>query len=140
MSLSTSPPALRHFIVSARGYVVPRLDGRLIVGTTVERIGFRARVTPAGMHRLASIAMEIAPSLAEVPVSASWTGFRPGTPDRLPILGPDPDFPRLLYATGHYRNGILLGPLTGQLIGAVALGEPPAVDLQPFSIQRFASS
>ncbi|MQA89926.1 MAG: glycine oxidase ThiO [Gemmatimonas sp.] len=137
MSVTAVPPVFRHIAVSPRGYVVPRSDGRIIVGTTVERIGFRPKVTPVGLQRLAGIAVEIAPFLGNLPVEAHWSGFRPGTPDGLPILGPDPDEPRVIYATGHFRNGILLGPLTGQLIAAIALGESASVDLKPFAIDRF---
>jgi glycine oxidase len=140
LSLSSTPPALRHIVTDGSGYLVPRSDGRVIVGATVERTGFRSRVTASGLNRLTSVAMELVPSFADLLVDAHWSGFRPGTPDLLPILGPDPDEPRVLYATGHYRNGILLGPITGQIIAAAALGDPQPIDLQPFSIARFGKS
>lgn len=138
LSITAAPPRLRHVCASPRGYLVPRADGRIIAGTTVERVGFRTRVTPAGLHRVASVLVEIAPDLAELPLQDHWSGLRPGTPDGLPILGPDPDHPVLVYATGHFRNGILLGPLTGRLIADVALGRDPEVDLTPYSIARFS--
>jgi len=138
LSITAAPPRLRHVCASPRGYLVPRADGRIIAGTTVERVGFRTRVTPAGLHRVASVLVEIAPDLAELPLQDHWSGLRPGTPDGLPILGPDPDHPVLVYATGHFRNGILLGPLTGRLIADVALGRDPEVDLTPYSITRFS--
>ena len=69
-----------------------------------------------------------------------WAGLRPITPDRLPILGPDPDLPRLLYACGHGRNGILLAPITGEAIGALAVGAQSPHDLSPFAIERFAEA
>ncbi|MEX2582086.1 MAG: glycine oxidase ThiO [Gemmatimonadota bacterium] len=137
MSLTASPPLLRHVTGSPRGYLVPRSDGRLIAGTTVESTGFRTSVTPAGLHRIISIALEMVPGLAHLPVGSHWSGLRPGTPDGLPILGADPIHPELLYATGHYRNGILLGPLTGQLVGALALGNDPGYELDPFRVDRF---
>ncbi|MEX2572261.1 MAG: glycine oxidase ThiO [Gemmatimonadota bacterium] len=137
LSIETGPPLLRHVMGSLRGYLVPRADGRLIVGTTVDHMGFRTAVTPAGLQRLTSIAIEIAPAVADQPVAAHWSGLRPGTPDGLPILGRDPDSPRIIYATGHFRNGILLGPLTGEIIGSLALGGAPGLDLSAFRPDRF---
>ncbi len=136
-ALEMGSPELRHTVSGAEGYMVPRADGRLIVGATVERIGYRAAVTTAGMMQLTSAALRMAPGLGDRPIVAQWSGFRPGTPDGLPILGRDPQVPQLLYATGHYRNGILLAPLTGELIGSLALGIAPAVDLTPYRIDRF---
>jgi glycine oxidase len=107
------------------------------VGATVERTGFRKAVTAAGVMRLLRGALEVAPVLADAPLLETWSGLRPGTPDGLPILGSDPDVANLLYATGHYRNGILLAPLTGRLIADLLLGREPTLDLQPFGIGRF---
>ncbi len=137
LSLTTAPPLLRHIVGSPRGYMVPRSDGRLIVGTTQERTGFRTAVTPRGLQTITAIAVEMAPGLSEVPVESFWSGLRPGTPDSLPILGPDPEAPGLLYATGHFRNGILLAPLTAVVIGGLALGRLPEIDLTPFRPDRF---
>jgi glycine oxidase len=139
LAIDGSPRSMAHIIVTSRGYMVPRSDGRLIVGTTSDRFGFRASVTAGGLQRLTSVALEIAPDVADLPVVAHWSGLRPGTPDGLPILGRDPEFPALIYATGHYRNGILLGPLTGELIGSIACGQPIDVDLRPFEIARFST-
>lgn len=137
IALDTAPPLLRHVIVGPRGYLVPRSNGRLIVGATMERVGFRTGVTAAGLRFLADVAAEISPELADRRVVAHWSGLRPGTPDNRPILGPDPDLPELIYATGHFRNGILLGPLTGEIIGEVAMGRPSPVDLAPYRADRF---
>jgi glycine oxidase len=137
ISITAGPPLLRHVCASPRGYLVPRSDGRVIAGATIERLGYRTQVTAAGIHRVTSVLIEIAPKLADHPIDAHWAGLRPGTPDGLPILGPDPEHPELIYATGHYRNGILLGPLTGRIIAAVALGREPEVDLEPYSVTRF---
>jgi glycine oxidase len=136
LTIETYPPLLRHVIGSARGYMVPRSDGRLIVGTTVERIGFRKSVTPAGLRRLTEVALELAPALGDHSVTAHWSGLRPGTPDEMPILGRDPDLPGLVYATGHYRNGILLSALTGVLVRTILDGEQPA-GLEAFRPDRF---
>jgi glycine oxidase len=109
----------------------------VIAGATVERVGDRKRVTPRGMLSLLAGAVEIAPALADAPLVETWSGLRPGTPDHLPILGRDPEVPNLVYATGHFRNGILLTPLTGEAIGGLLLGEAPAWDLAPYRIDRF---
>jgi glycine oxidase len=137
LALESIPPIFRHVVDSPRCYVVPRSDGRLIVGATVEHAGFRKTVTPAGLRTLIDGALEVASSLSRAPVAETWAGLRPGTPDGQPILGADPNVEGLVYATGHFRNGILLAPLTGRLIGDVLLGRPPSADLAPFGISRF---
>jgi glycine oxidase len=136
ISVDMAAPFIRHVIASPRGYIVPRA-GMAIIGATAERIGFHAGVTLDGLRSLAEAAIDIVPSLGERPPVAHWSGFRPGTPDNLPILGPDPDLPTLLYATGHYRNGILLAPLTGDIIGDLALGRAIDIDLTPYRPDRF---
>jgi glycine oxidase len=137
LAIESSPPLFRHVVDSPRCYLVPRASGRVIVGATVEHTGERKAVTPWGLTRLLTAAVEIAPALEHAPVVESWSGLRPGTPDHLPILGPDPEVAGLVYATGHYRNGILLAPLTGQRMGALlAEGTWPAA-LDPFTIGRF---
>jgi glycine oxidase len=137
LALEAIPPPIRHVVDSPRCYLVPRSDGRLIVGATVERRGFRKAVTPAGLMQLLQGALEIAPALADLAVAETWSGLRPGTPDGLPILGTDPEVDRLFYATGHYRNGILLAPLTGALLADLVVGNEPEVDLTPFAVGRF---
>lgn len=137
LAMETAPPLFRHVVDSPRCYLVPRADGRVIAGATSERVGYRKTVTPWGIRRLLDGAVEIAPALDHVPLVETWSGLRPGTPDGLPILGRDPDVPNLLYATGHFRNGILLTPLTGEAIGAMLLGNEPAWDLDAYGIERF---
>ena len=137
LALHPHPPLLRHVVDSPRGYLVPRASGRVVAGATAERVGYHKAVTAAGLHRLLSAAIEAAPGLAAAPVAETWSGLRPGTPDGLPILGADPDFPNLLYATGHFRNGILLTPLTADLVVSLLLGDTPSMDLAAYSITRF---
>ncbi|HET7233106.1 MAG TPA: glycine oxidase ThiO [Longimicrobium sp.] len=139
LAMETAPPLFRHVVDSPRCYLVPRADGRVIAGATTERIGYRKAVTPWGVRRLLEGAVEIAPALDHAPLVETWSGLRPGTPDGLPIVGADPDVPNLLYATGHFRNGILLTPLTGEAIGALLLGEAPAWDLGAYGIERFGA-
>ena len=102
----------------------------------MEEIGFERRVTAGGIHTLLRAALELVPELARAPVAESWSGHRPGTADGWPILGPDPEVPNLLYATGHFRNGILLTPITARIIAGIIEGEEAAMDLAPFSIGR----
>jgi glycine oxidase len=137
LAVESIPPIFRHVVDSPRCYLVPRSEGRVIAGATVERTGFRKTVTPRGIVGLLRGALEIAPGLADAAILETWSGLRPGTPDDLPILGPDPEVGGLFYATGHFRNGILLAPLTGELIADLLLGRSPAPGLAPFSIARF---
>ncbi len=96
-------------------YIVPRRDGRIVIGATSEDVGFVAGNTSEGVKGLLDRAIRLCPALANYPVVEKWWGFRPATPDELPILGSSAD-PRLILATGHYRNGILLAPATAQII------------------------
>lgn len=136
-AVAVRPQRFRHCIDTPRCYLVPRADGRLIAGATVERGVWRKAVTPAGLCSVLAGAAEIAPWIADLPLVETWSGLRPGTPDDLPVLGPDPEVPNLFYATGHYRNGILLAPLTGRLVGELVLGGEPDAGLAPFGIGRF---
>jgi glycine oxidase len=131
------PPAfIRHVVCSARGYLVPRVDGRTLAGSTADRVGFDKTVTAAALATVLGIALEIAPVLADVRVADSWGGLRPGTPDGLPIIGPGA-LPGLFHAAGLYRNGILLGPLVGEIVAGLVRGQAPPVDLGPFAVARF---
>jgi glycine oxidase len=126
-------------VCTARGYIVPRANGRLLAGSTLERAGFEKNVTPGGLETVLRIALEIAPGLAHARVADSWAGLRPGTPDGLPIIGAGA-VPGLFHATGLYRSGILLGPLVGEAAARLALGQDPGVDLSAFSASRFRSA
>lgn len=137
-AVAAEPQRFRHTVETPRCYLVPRADGRLIAGATVERGVWRKAVTPAGLCSLLAGAAEIAPWVADLPLVETWSGLRPGTPDDLPVLGPDPEVRSLFYATGHYRNGILLAPLTGEVVGNMVLGADPGIDLAGFGIGRFA--
>jgi len=131
------PPGLvRRVVCSHRGYLVPRRDGRVLAGSTVERVGFDKSVTAGALHAILAIALEIAPRLAEAPIAESWAGLRPGTPDGLPIVGKGA-VPGLVHATGLYRNGILLGPLIGEAAARLAQGRDPGIDLRGFAPDRF---
>jgi glycine oxidase ThiO len=134
VSYSTSP--LGHVAYGPRGYVVPRGDST-IGGTTMEDVGFDASTTSEGVEKVRLAAEEICPSLSRSNATRSWAGLRPVTPDMLPILGPDPEHRSLIYACGHSRNGVLMAPLTGDLIADLVTGTPLSLDLSQFRPDRF---
>lgn len=134
VSYSRSP--LSHVAYGPRGYVVPRGD-RTIGGSTMENVGFDAAATPEGVKKVRAAAEEICPRLAGSAQVKRWAGLRPVTPDMLPILGPDPERPSLVYACGHSRNGVLMAPLTGDLIADLVTGAPLSHDLSQFRPDRF---
>lgn len=138
VQLQTRLPLFSHVLFSDRGYLIPRLDGRVLAGSTLEFSGFEKNVTAEGLHRILALALELCPALASAPVQETWAGLRPYTDDHLPILGPGP-LPGLFLATGHFRNGILLTPITARLMAQVVLGETPEVELRPFRHDRFVA-
>ena len=115
-------------------------DGRLLAGSTTEHVGFDKRVTDDGINAIKSMAFEIAPALEQLPLDDSWAGFRPRAPDGLPVLGPSKEIEGLFYATGHYRNGILLAPITGELIADAIVDGATSPLLAPFSPRRLRVS
>lgn len=120
-------------------YMIPRSDGRLLIGATVEDVGFDGGPTPAGLAWLVDAASAVVPGIASLPVLETWAGYRPGTPDGWPIIGPDPVVRGLTYATGHYRNGILLAPVTAEAVAAIIDGRSEAW-FAPFAITRFGGA
>jgi glycine oxidase len=114
--LEAKPQLTRHVIYSPRGYLVPRQDGRLLAGSTSENAGFAKCVTAGGIAGILRNTLEISPAISDLPVLDTWAGLRPRAADGLPVLGPCGEIDGLFCATGHYRNGILLAPLTGELI------------------------
>jgi glycine oxidase len=133
------PGLARHLLLGSDWYVVPRRDGRLFVGSTVEDVGFVKATTPFGMQKLAGRAVEALPGLAAVPIERSWSGLRPGSADGLPFLGLVPGFDNLWIAAGHFTHGVLLAPATGRLMAQALLGERTDLDLEPFAPGRAAS-
>jgi glycine oxidase len=133
-----TPPLVRHVVYSPRGYIVPRRDGRLLAGTTTEHAGFDKSLTDAGRLAIKNHAREIAPAVDELNLSEAWAGLRPHAADDWPVIGACRDAPNLFYATGHYRNGILLAPQTGALVARMILerGVVPGM-LKPFAPERF---
>lgn len=111
-------PVCRHILASERSYIVPRADGRVVVGATVEEMGFDTSVTAGGVHELLRESYRLLPEIAELGFIGATAGLRPGTPDNLPVVGPTA-IPGLILATGHYRNGILLAPITAVSVAAM---------------------
>jgi glycine oxidase len=139
LCFAARPQIARHVIYRSRGYLVPRRDGRVLAGSTAEHVGFDKRITDEGVAAIKAMATEIAPGIAALPLIDSWAGFRPRAKDGLPVLGPSAQIEGLFYATGHYRNGILLAPITGKVIAdAIVDGVMPA-SLDSFSPNRFGS-
>jgi glycine oxidase len=136
LELDTRPPLLEHLVFADGGYLVPRSDGRVVVGSTEEDAGFQKEVTCAGLERLCVRARRVCPALAERPITRSWSGLRPASRDGLPLLGTS-ELAGLHVAAGHYRNGILLGPITAEIVAALVTSAPPPVDVRAFSPSRF---
>lgn len=135
LELQARLPQFHHILSGAGGYCVPRADGRVACGSTLEFVGYDKDITAAGQHQILEGALRLCPALGAATVQRSWAGLRPWTPDQLPLLGEGPR-PGLLLATGHFRNGILLAPITGRLLGQLLRGEQPSMDLTPFRAGR----
>ncbi len=137
LCLGRTEPAPTRALFTEGCYLVPRSDGRLLVGSTMERVGFDTHVTAEALGRLLSAALSLVPSLRGATFRSAWAGLRPATDDGLPAIGPGP-LPGLLYACGHLRNGILLAPITARIIVRLVRGEEPGCDLVPFDPSRLA--
>lgn len=130
-------PMIQHVVRTPEVYIIPRSDGRILLGATVEDAGFDKRVEPDTILRLHQAGIDAVPALGDMQIHDAWAGLRPGTPDNLPILG-ETALPGHYAATGHYRDGILLAPITAQLMGELITGFKPTLELDPFSPLRFA--
>ncbi len=134
--LSYDLTPIRHVIYGPRGYLVPRESGHTLAGSTMEDVGFEVETSPEGIAKVTSVAAEICPILTSLPARA-WAGLRPVTPDLLPLLGTDPSDPRFVYACGHSRNGVLLAPLTGEIVADLVAGRRVGFNLMQFRPDRF---
>lgn len=130
--------ALHHAVWGEDGYLVPKARGLLFAGATVENVGFRARTTSQGIAALRAMAGTLVPVLRQRETASEWAGLRPGSPDGLPIMGKLPKRDNVFVATGHFRSGILLAPLTGKLMSELILTGKTSISLDPFSPRRFA--
>lgn len=127
---------LRHAIMSDQGYAVQRRDGRILLGSTVERAGFEKALTLEGIHKITCGLRGLSSALSRCTFVEAWAGLRPLTPDRLPILGPTP-ISGLYVATGHFRHGILLAPITARVMADLILRGRSPMDFSPFRLSRF---
>jgi glycine oxidase len=139
ISLRAEVPNIERVLWSDKIYLVPRDDGRILAGATVEYVGFDKQVTAGAMEKILSGAIELSPGLAHARVEETWAGLRPDSPDHLPILGPA-DIDGLLIATGHFRSGILLTPITARLIREWVTLKRVSIDWERFSPLRFAEA
>jgi len=138
LAVSNVPPLITHAVHGDDIYVVPRPSGEVLIGATVEHAGFVRAVTPDGLGSLIAAAVALVPEIGRRPVTRSWCGFRPWVPDGQPVLGPWPDVAGLFVATAHYRNGILMAPITAALLTrCIVDGDTPA-SITPFLPQRLA--
>ena len=128
-------PPLSAIVFGPDCYLVPRSDGRVLVGSTLEFVGYKREVTAGAVARLLNAAIRLVPALALAELSSTWSSFRPYTADELPLLGPS-QTPGLIFMSGHYRNGILLAPISAKIVAACVSGQKPPVDLLPFAPDR----
>ena len=136
LRMAATAPLLNHVLWAPGAYLVPRRDGRLIVGATVEEKGFDDSITAGGLLTLLEAAWRAVPALEELPVEEIWVGHRPGSRDDAPILGRGP-LENLFYATGHYRNGILLAPVTADAMARLIGDDAVEPAIRPFGLERF---
>jgi glycine oxidase len=129
-------PKIRHVVRAPEVYLVPRSDGRLLIGATIEEAGYDKRVDADTIQRLHDAAVRLVPALARAARHELWAGLRPGTPDDLPILG-ESSTPGYFVAAGHFRDGILLTPITARVMAQLVMAEKPEFDLARFSPRRF---
>ncbi len=129
---------LQHVVRTPEVYLVPRSDGRILIGATVENAGYDKHVEPAVIQRFHQAAANLVPAIGEARILEAWAGLRPAVPDNLPVLGAT-SLPGYYVATGHYRNGILLSAITAEVMSAVVRGEKPGFDIKAFGIQRFGT-
>jgi glycine oxidase len=123
----TEPGTVQRILLYKDRYVIPRRDGRVLVGSTLEHVGFNKQVTGVARDELVAAALEIVPALANYSVEKHWAGLRPGSPDGTPFIGKHPEISNLYVNAGHYRNGVVLGPASAALLAAGILGTTPEV-------------
>jgi glycine oxidase len=134
--LNTGVSVFNKILLRGKHYLVPRPDGRVLVGSTEEDVGFDKRTTASAIRDLLRFALELVPGLTNAPVERCWAGLRPGSPDGLPFIGRAPDLDNVFVAAGHFRAGIQLSPGTALLLEELLLGKKLTVSLEPFRLDR----
>ncbi len=133
MILFRGPPGLVSRVTVYKGhYVIPRRDGRVLVGSTLEYVGFEKQTTEEALAELKQVAFELIPELAALPVEHHWAGLRPGSPHGVPVIGPHPRIANLYVCAGHFRNGVVLGPASARLLADQLLGAKLVLDPNPY--------
>jgi glycine oxidase len=126
------PGLVRRIVLAGARYLVPRRDGRLLAGSTLEYVGFDKSTTAEARTDLEEAALALLPALADYSIERHWAGLRPGSPTGVPIIGAHPEIRGLFVNAGHFRNGVVLGPASARLLADLLLGRPPAVDPAPY--------
>ncbi len=135
MLLFRAPPGLvRHMVLAQGHYLVPRRDGRVLAGSTVEYVGFDKSTTKAAYAELRAAAIALVPALESAPIERHWAGLRPGSQSGVPTIGPHPRWRGLYVNAGHFRNGVVLGPASARLLADLILARPPCVDPTPYAL------
>ena len=137
MLLFRGEPGLVSCICLHNGrYVIPRRDGRVLVGSTLEYVGFDKQTTAQALEELRQSALQLIPALASLPIEKHWAGLRPGSPDGTPVIGPHPDIANLYINAGHFRNGVVLGPASARVLADQLLKRPPTLDISPYRVEK----
>jgi glycine oxidase len=139
LQMDAARPLLNHVVWAPGIYLVPRRDGRLLAGATVEEKGFDQSLTAGGVLALLEAAWRAVPGIEELPIAEMWVGHRPGSRDDAPIIGLSP-VEGLIYATGHHRNGVLLAPLTADAVTRCVLDREIDPVVRPFGLDRFTAA
>ncbi len=129
-----SPTLLTRMVMRDHRYLIPRRDGRILAGSTLEHVGFDPAITPAAATRLRCAALQLVPELEDCPIEQQWSGLRPGTISGVPYIGAHPDLEGLYVCTGHHRNGIVLAPASAHVLADLALGRTPIIATASYAL------
>lgn len=132
--LQAEPGVVRHIVLSGGHYLIPRADGQIVVGSTIEDVGFDAVTTDQALAELQTFAAALVPALAHAPVTAHWAGLRPGCGQGIPYIGSHPEIQGLYVNAGHYRNGIVMAPASAELLADLMTGQTPVIDPAPYAL------
>ncbi len=130
----STPGLLAPIVMEGDYYVIPRKDGRILAGSTVERVGFNKETTEDALHTLRDAAVRMVPELNNAPVEAHWAGLRPGSPDGVPTIASHPEIKGVFINAGHFRNGLVMAPASARLMAELVLGVEPTFDPKPYSV------
>ncbi|MGD0960787.1 MAG: glycine oxidase ThiO [Methylomonas sp.] len=132
---SADPETLPFMVLDGEHYLIPRRDGKILAGSTVESVGFDKSVTRPAKEELYDFATRLLPRLRQYPLSMHWAGLRPGSADGVPFIGRHPDFGNLSINAGHFRNGVVMGPASARLLADLLLERPTGIDPQPYAVK-----